>query len=319
MNEDLRIKLQEFISYRIGHGDSISTAERRARRIKTLNKHVDIWNPDLGAIYRYIEQRQRNGIKKKSLRIEMMDLQHWYEFTGKAVRLPRLKKEPSPPPTILKREQVDQMIRYCERQYNREVWFRNKLIIETLAYTGMRIGELARINVEDLRDGYLYVRSEKMERDRLVPLPLKLEEELREYIRTFRMPSDPRALFTTEKGRMGYSYLRSFISRLGEKTGVKGLHAHLFRHYYASELYRLTGDIRLVQILVGHARIETTTIYEHITSREAEERGKSAVEKLFRGGGDLMHEDQKYMGAAQNRWEHWDLTFEGFRSLEVML
>ncbi|WP_171823633.1 tyrosine-type recombinase/integrase [Thermogymnomonas acidicola] len=53
----------------------------------------------------------------------------------------------------MKREQIEDMIKYCERQYNREVWFRNKLIIETLAYTGMRIWELARLNVEDLRGG----------------------------------------------------------------------------------------------------------------------------------------------------------------------
>ncbi|GGM68296.1 hypothetical protein GCM10007108_03010 [Thermogymnomonas acidicola] len=132
-----------------------------------------------------------------------------------------------------------------------------------------------------------------MERDRLVPVPTDLEKDLVEYISRFRMPSDPRALFTTEKGRMGYSYLRSFISRLGARVGIKGLHTHLFRHYYASELYRITGDIRLVQILVRHARIETTTIYEHLTTKEAVEKGKSAVEKLFRGGGDLMHDYQK--------------------------
>jgi len=136
-----------------------------------------------------------------------------------------------------------------------------------------------------------------MERDRLVPLPSKLEEELREYIRTFRMPSDPRALFTTEKGRMGYSYLRSFISRLGEKTGIKGLHAHLFRHYYASELYRLTGDIRLVQILVGYARIENTTNYEYITSKEAAEKGKFAVETLIHMGGGFDAGGSKIYGS----------------------
>ena len=97
-SESLEAKLQEFISTRIGKGDSISTAERRARRIKTLSKSVDVSKPDIPSLYKYIETRERNGIKKKSLRVEMMDLEHWFEFLGFSQRLPRLKKEPSPEP-----------------------------------------------------------------------------------------------------------------------------------------------------------------------------------------------------------------------------
>jgi len=48
VSENLEMKLQEFISYRIGHGDSISTAERRARRIKTLAKYLDVNRVDTG-------------------------------------------------------------------------------------------------------------------------------------------------------------------------------------------------------------------------------------------------------------------------------
>jgi site-specific recombinase XerD len=318
MNDELEAKLPEFVSYRIGHGDSISTAERRARRIKTLQKSIDVFRPDMNSIYKYIEQRQRNGIKKKSLRIEMMDLEHWFAFLGIRTTMPRLKKEPSPPPTILTHEQVNRIIHYCGEHFNKEVWFRNKVIIEVLAFTGVRIGELERMNLEDVRDGKLYVRSEKMERDRLVPLPGGLQDDLREYVEKYRMHSDSRALFTTDKGRMNYAYLRSFIRKLGAKVGIRDLHAHMFRHFYASELYRLTGDIRLVQILVGHARIETTTIYEHITSEETVEKGKSAVEKLFRGGEDLNQEDQKYVGALAKRWEHWDLNPDLRVSLRVI-
>ncbi len=70
-------------------------------------------------------------------------------------------------------------------------------------------------------------------------------------------------------------------AELGAKVGIRRLHAHLFRHFYATQLYGLTNDLRMVQILVGHARIETTTIYEHMTSAKAAEKGRDAVEKLF--------------------------------------
>ncbi len=128
-------------------------------------------------------------------------------------------------------------------------------------------------------------------------MPSKFEEELREYIRTFTIPSDPRALFTTDRGRIVYSYLRSFISRLGEMAGIKGFHAHLFRHYLASEFYRLKVDIMLAQIIVGHARIETTTNYEYITSKEAAEKGKFAVETLIHMGGGFDAGGSKIYGS----------------------
>lgn len=62
MNEDLESRLKEFITYRIGHNDAISTAERRARRIKTLSKSLNIEKPDMVEIYRYVERRQREGV-----------------------------------------------------------------------------------------------------------------------------------------------------------------------------------------------------------------------------------------------------------------
>ena len=318
MTGELEAKLREFVSERIGKGDAISTAERRARRIKTLSKVIDITKPDIPSLYRYIEMRERNGIKKKSLRVEMMDLEHWFEFIWLLQRLPRLKKEPSPEPYILTQEQVKAILKFCDQQYHKEIWFRNRVIIEFLAYTGIRIGELEKINIEDLKEGYLYVRSEKMERDRLVPLPKGLQQDIKEYIENYRMKSNPRALFTSEKGRMGYGYLRSFIRKLGAKTGIKELHAHLFRHFYASQLYEMTNDLRMVQILVGHARIETTTVYEHITSKKAADKGRDAVERLFRDEGDLNQKVQKEAGADLNRWAHWDLNPDLRVSLRVI-
>jgi len=47
-------------------------------------------------------------------------------------------------------------------------------------------------------------------------------------------------------------------------------------------MYKMTSDLRLVQMLLGHARIETTTIYEQLSTTEAAEKGKPAVERLFR-------------------------------------
>ena len=96
------------------------------------------------------------------------------------------------------------------------------------------------------------------------------------------------------------------VKKIGMRIGLPELHPHSFRHFYGTYLYRNTNDLRLVQILLGHARIETTTIYENIMTKEAAENRRSAVEKLFRDGEDLILEGQILAGAVQNKWEHWD-------------
>jgi len=61
INDEFENKIQEFITWLIGNGDSISTAERRARRIKTLKKYIDLDSPDMKKIYKYIETRKERG------------------------------------------------------------------------------------------------------------------------------------------------------------------------------------------------------------------------------------------------------------------
>ena len=308
LNPDFEYNLNEFYMERVGKGDSLMTAERRVRRIKWFSKQIDIFNPDVRKLYIYIEARQRSGIKKKTIRIEMIDLEHWFAFIGKPVRTPRLKKEPSPDPFVPTPEQLEKIIKFCDIHHNKEIWLRNKLIIELFSFTGVRVGELVKVNLDDIKDGFLYVRSEKGEKDRYVPLPEGLQEHIRTYVEKFRMQSDQRALLTTDQGRMPYEYIRSMIKKIGVKIGMPEIHAHSFRHFYGTYMYRTTNDLRLVQILLGHARIETTTIYEHLSTKEAAEKGIPAVEKLFRGDEEMIDWVRIPAGAVQNKWGHWDLN-----------
>ncbi len=285
---------------------SMMTAQRRVRRIRWLAKRLDVWNIDMKGIYVYVEARQKAGIKKKTLRIEMMNLEHRYSFLGLKTMLPRFKREPSPDPYVPTPADIHRIMSYCDSHHNREIWLRNKVMIGVFCFTGVRIGELERINLEDVRDGMLYVRSEKGEKDRHVPLPERLHREMQQYVTHFRMPSDPRAPFTSDSGRMKYQYIRNVVRRIGSKLDLPELHPHSFRHFYGTHMYRITNDLRLVQILLGHARIETTTIYEHLSTREAAGKGKSAVEELFRGSEKMSMESQIPAGAVQNKWEYWE-------------
>lgn len=79
-----------------------------------------------------------------------------------------------------------------------------------------------------------------------------------------KQKADPSAFWLT---RLGTAYrtesLSTDISNLGKLAGVPDTHPHKFRHTFATTLYAITGDLRLVQKLLGHSHIQTTTIYEH--------------------------------------------------------
>lgn len=296
------MKNPEFVSWLIGHGDSISTAERRERRIRTMQKQgINLEEPDLGQIYKYLETRLRTGLKKKSLRIEIYDLQHWYRFRGFEIKLPIMKKELDPDPFIPTDDEIQQMRLYCESKIDKYTWKRNQLIIDLLVSTGIRAGELIRINLEDLKSGpSLYVRSEKGEKDRLVPLPDRVSIEIEEYVRNYRYKSDAKALITNRTGRHNYNKLRAIVKQIGQKSGVPQAHPHCFRHYYATALIKLGVDVRRVQILLSHARIDTTTRYTHLTQREVGKEVKSTVEELFKFNRQKTKQGQIPVGTDPN-------------------
>ena len=75
---------------------------------------------------------------------------------------------------------------------------------------------------------------------------------------------------------MNDRYIRDFVKRYSFKKGIKkDVHPHTLRHSFATDLFRKTGNIRLVQKALGHASIATTMIYTHIVDEQLESALKS--------------------------------------------
>ena len=275
---------------------------RRERRIKYLSRHFDVWEPDLNSIYNFVIEQQKAGKKRKSITEDMICLESWFEFLGKKTSLPRLKKEPSPEPRIPTDEEIQQIWSYIEHIPEKGLLLKYTTIFGILIYGGVRIGELHRMNVEDITESRVMVRSEKLEKDRMVGLPDDLLKKIREYISSYRATSDQHALITTLNGRATYAGLRHFVRKVSARPGMKWLHAHSFRHYCATSLLKgFQGekplDLRWVQIHLRHARIETTTIYTHLSQKDVAEEVRKRYNALFRNEVETMKEGiQKHLG-----------------------
>jgi len=134
---------------------------------------------------------------------------------------------------------------------------RDRLIIRTIYATGVRVSELCSINIEDIdcEDHTIKVRG-KGGKIRIVFVD---DETLRE-IEEYSKGEIEGPLF---KGQMGNNLSPRTVQHIFTKYAPQGITPHKIRHSYASELYKRSKNLRVVQENLGHSSIQTTEIYLH--------------------------------------------------------
>ena len=139
---------------------------------------------------------------------------------------------------------------------------RDKLIVRTIYATGVRVSELCNINIQDIDFEEHTIRIKgKGEKIRIV----FLDDETLEGIRTFIGAAVDGPLFV---GQQGKHISPRAIQHLFRHYAPAGITPHKIRHSYASELYRRSKNLRVVQENLGHTSIKTTEIYLHTDIEE---------------------------------------------------
>lgn len=158
---------------------------------------------------------------------------------------------------------------------------KHRLLIALLYGSGLRVGELLRLRIEDI-DGdrlQIRVRQSKGRKDRYVTLSYKLLGMLREYWKKYRPEG---YLFPGQQSDM-YSptSIRKILWRACTRAGIrKQVTPHTLRHSFATHLLEDGTDIRYIQAMLGHRKPETTMIYTHV-SRQSLSRIRSPFDRLF--------------------------------------
>jgi integrase/recombinase XerD len=142
---------------------------------------------------------------------------------------------------------------------------RDRAMLETLYATGLRVSELVSLKrfAVNLDAGVVRVTG-KGAKERLVPLGEQAVEWIARYLGEAKNASD--SLFVTSRGaamtRQAFWHL---IRRYGARAiPGKRLSPHVLRHAFATHLINHGADLRVVQMLLGHADISTTQIYTHV-------------------------------------------------------
>lgn len=142
--------------------------------------------------------------------------------------------------------------------------FRDRVIMEFLYSTGIRVSELCFLDIQHVDDRQIRVVG-KGSKERIIPIAKRTVEVLDEYLAQRAASVDP--LFITKRGkRIDRLTVWRIIKHYSRLAGInKTVTPHTLRHSYATHLLESGADLRIIQELLGHASIATTDRYTHIS------------------------------------------------------
>lgn len=141
-------------------------------------------------------------------------------------------------------------------------------IISTFLATGIRKSELRNLRLShvNLQDRTIFIEAGKGLKDRKMPIKLDLIRTAEEYLRhRNRMKKTCPYFFTAmrQDTKMGECVVKRLVERLRKRSGIY-FYPHMLRHTFATLMLEAEVDLRALQVMMGHANIETTAIYAHV-------------------------------------------------------
>jgi len=284
----MRKPLEEFKTYLKNEGLSKSTIRQYLNDLKLFQNWFETTTGDefippnitTYDVTGYKEHLLSKGRKPATINRYLASLTRFCEWAvergliaSNPVRSIKGIKEAKTAPKALTKNEVRRFLREVHKSRK----LRDIAIFELMANTGLRVGELVDLRVEDLelgpRSGTLVVRKGKGEKYRVVPLNLKVRKIISEYL-----SENPQNtyLFNSQKGGPLTTYaVWNLVKKYARLAGLE-MSPHTLRHTFATLLLRSGEDIVKVATLLGHERLDTTARY----TRPSLEDMTQAVEGL---------------------------------------
>ena len=293
--------IQLFIDHlKVDKGSSVHTLDAYSRDLKqfekTLQKPLQEVSED--QIQSFLKELRVREQKSTSIARKISALKQFYRFLVREqaiVEDPTLFIESPAPskklPKALSTEAVLNLLRAADEGLDYEgKWkdalkARDRAMIYLLYATGVRVSELLTITLPklDIEGGWVRVMG-KRSKERMIPFAPVAGEHLHHYLTTARPLFLPKSevLFLGTSGtaltRQGFW---KTLKKIALKSGIpQNLHPHMLRHTFATDLLKSGMNLRSLQMLLGHADLQTTQIYTHV----APEKLKEVIRKFHPRG-----------------------------------
>ncbi len=221
----------------------------------------------------FAAREHRDGLGPRSVQRRLSAVRGFFNFLIREkvieanpaadIRAPKAAKR------LPKTLDADQVASLLERKPTDALTRRDHAMLELLYSSGLRLAELAGLDVTDLDLADRTVRVlGKGSKTRILPVGKKAATALRTWLpdRAALVKGDGSALFVGQNGRrLGARAIQRRIGRWATQTGLNvPVYPHLLRHSFATHLLESSRDLRGVQELLGHADISTTQVYTHL-------------------------------------------------------
>jgi site-specific recombinase XerD len=308
MSHNIHSLKNEFLEYiEIEKGRGLKTVENYNRYLKRFLSFSKITDPSdinddvlrrfrlwLNRIPTRAEAGKQEGtLKKKTQNYYLIALRAFLKYLYKrgVATLPperiELAKVSERSIDLISAEELDRLMKAADKAGLAA--FRDKAILELLFSTGLRVSELCSLSRDlDISKDEFSIRG-KGEKVRVVFLSTSAREALKKYLlgRTdtddalFIQIGNPtsKLLASRDSLRLTPRSIERIVSGYAIKAGIsKKVTPHIIRHSFATDLLQNGADIRSVQAMLGHANINTTQIYTHVTDKHLRD-----IHKAFHG------------------------------------
>ncbi len=271
-----------------------NTVESYARDLALLAEFAETRGKEVQRLERqdletFVRQLISSGLAPRSVARTVACVRGFYRFRATEERQESSPADDLRPPRawpalpkFLSLDEVDRLLAQPDPSTARGL--RDKTLIEVLYATGLRVSELVALRAGDLNldEGYLTCIG-KGDKERMVPLGHEAADCVRRYIREgrpalIRKKSSPWLFVNARDGgplsRVGFWKV---LKQYGVKASItRDLSPHVLRHSFATHLLERGADLRMIQMMLGHADLSTTQIYTHVL----EARLRAAYDKF---------------------------------------
>ncbi|MFQ6108881.1 MAG: tyrosine recombinase XerC [Candidatus Aminicenantales bacterium] len=259
-------------SYRRDLNQLAEYLEEKELRLKDVDNFV--LRGFLARLYERKNKRSTVARKLASIRsfLQFCMKKRWLEDNpASVVATPKQERHV---PSFLSEEEMSHFLDLPKKPV-RILDLRDKALLELLYATGIRVGELVGMNVDDVNfaERLIVVRG-KGKKERLLPFGRKAERSLRAYISQRNLINkgkiDEEPLFLNFRGkRLSARSVERIVDKYIRRSALRRkISPHSLRHSFASHLLSRGADLRVIQELLGHESLATTQKYTHIDLKQ---------------------------------------------------